>query len=68
MHFNVRNICGDYQEMTVDAIETGTMDKREATRLAQEMISAAEDLLHGADLPVASDSCGRIVQDLAEYL
>jgi len=68
MNFTVRNIAGEYQEMTVDAIETGTMGKKEAVRLAQAMISAAEELLHGADLPVNSDACGTIVEDLIEYL
>jgi len=68
MNFTVRGIGGEYQEMKVDAIDTGTMDKKEAIRLAQQMISAAEDLLYGADLRVNSDACGIIVEDLTEYL
>ena len=68
MHFNVRTIGGEYQEMTVDAIETGTLDKKEAIRLAQQMISAAEDLLYGVNLRVNSDACETIVEDLTEYL
>ena len=65
MNFNVRVICGEYQEMTVDAIETGTIDKKEAIKLAQDMISAADELLYNAGLMV---NCNAIVEDLDEYL
>lgn len=68
MNFNIRTIGGEYQEMTVDAIETGVMDKKEAIRLAQNMVSAAEDLLYRAGLRANSDACGTIVEDLSEYL
>jgi hypothetical protein len=68
MNFNVRTIGGEYQEMTVDAIETGTLDKKEAIRLAQQMVSAAEDLLYGVGLRGNSDACGTIVEDLTDYL
>ena len=67
MNFNVRTICGELQEMTVDAIETGTLGKKETILLAQQMISAAEDLLHRVDLRVNSDACGSIVEALDEH-
>ena len=68
MNFNVRNIGGDYQEMTVDAIETGTLDKKEAIRLAQKMVSAAEELLWGCDVKAETQMCGTIAEYLTEYL
>ena len=68
MNFNVRSICGVYQEMTVDAIETGTLDKKEAIGLAQEMVSAAEELLRGCGVKTESDMCGTITENLTEYL
>ena len=34
MKFNVRGICGKYTEMSVDEIETGTLDNDEAASLA----------------------------------
>ncbi len=68
MNFNVRVICGKYQEMTVDAIETGTLYKGQAIRLAQKMVSAAEDLLFCAGLRVNSDACGAIAENLEQHL
>jgi len=68
MNFNVRSIGNNLQEMSVDEIETGTMNGKEATRLAQSMISAAEDLLYGAGLREISDACGSIVEELTEAL
>ena len=68
MNFNVRNIGGNYQEMTVDAIETGTLDKKEAIRLAQKMVSAAEELLRGCDVKAETQMCGTIAEYLTEYL
>jgi len=68
MNFNVRSIGDNLQEMSVDEIETGTMNGKEATRLAQSMISAAEDLLYRAGLRAMSDACGDIVEELTEEL
>lgn len=63
MKFNVRSICNQYQEMSVDEIDTGVMGNDEAKRLAIEMIEAAEELLCGIDED-ASDACTRIVESL----
>jgi hypothetical protein len=68
MNFTVRNICGQYQEMKVDAIESGTLGKRESIELAQSLLMAAEDLLYGAEMRVASDVCGTLVEDLSEHI
>ena len=68
MNFNVRSIGSKYQEMTVDEMDTRTLDKKESIQLAQKMISAAEDLLYHAGLKANSDACGSIVEDLTEHL
>jgi len=63
VNFTVRDIGGKYQEMKVDAIETNTMDKKEAIELAYNMISAAGELLDGAGID--SDACGKIIHELS---
>jgi hypothetical protein len=58
MNFNVRSIGmgSEYKEMTVDAIKTGTLDKKEAIQLAKQMLSAVEDLLQGCDVKADRDA------------
>ena len=68
MNFSVRSIGADCLEMRVDAIDTGMLDRREAIRLAQRLIVAAEDVLHMAGLREESDDLGAIYQDLLYYL
>ena len=68
MNFDVRSICGKYQEVKVDEIDSGTLDTKEAIELAKNMIDAAEDLLWGADMKASSDACGRLLSDLSEHL
>jgi hypothetical protein len=68
MNFNVRNIGGKYQEMIVDESNTGTLDKRESIALAEKMIIASQELLHWSGMPVSSDACGLIQEDLNKYL
>ena len=63
MKFNVKSICNQYQEMSVDEIDTGVMDNDEARSLAIAMISAADDLLSGID-DDASDACTEIVEGI----
>ena len=69
MNFNVRTIGhSQLQEVSVDTIETGALNEKEAIRLAQQMVSVAEDLLYVVGLRANSDACGTIVEDLTEYL
>ncbi len=63
MRFNVRSICNQYQEMSVDEIDTGVMDNEQAKELAICMIAAADELLCGID-DAASDACTKIVETL----
>jgi hypothetical protein len=49
MHFNIHYIGSSLQEMSVDEIHTGTLNKEEAIKLAKEMIYAADELLCNAD-------------------
>ena len=63
MKFNVRGICGKYTEMSVDEIETGTLDNDEAAALAGDMIAAAAELLAHIDMDSASDACIKIIED-----
>ena len=48
MNITVKSICGTYQEVRVDMIETGTMDDKEARELAYNLLVAAEELLLGS--------------------
>jgi len=64
MNFHVRRIGKNHQEMKTDAIETGTMDKKEAVDQAKRLLRAAEELLYNADEREQSDICGFIVADL----
>ena len=57
MNFNVRNIGGEYNEMTVDECHTGSMDAQECRDLAMRMISAASEILYNIDEKEASDAC-----------
>ena len=68
MNFNVRYIGNDLQEMSVDEIDTGTMDKTEAIKQAQKMLSACDLLLYGAGLRVSSDICGGLSEDLNDFI
>jgi hypothetical protein len=68
MNFNIRHIGGEYVEMKVDAIETGTMDAQEAAELAVGMINAAAELLHTADISWASSMCCAISDGVTEHV
>jgi len=61
MNFNVRNIGGEYNEMTVDAIATGTMNAHECRDLAMKMMNAASELLYNINERDASNSCDAAV-------
>ncbi len=64
MKFNIKSICNQYQEMSVDEIDTGVMDNEQAKELAVGMISADDELLCGID-DAASDACTKIVESLS---
>ena len=64
MRFNVRSICNQYQEMSVDEIDTGVMDNDEARELSMSMIAAAGELLCGID-DEASDALTAITEKLS---
>ena len=49
MNITVRRIGGEYKEMYVDEIKTGTMDEKEAIGQAQVLIYAASELLRGCE-------------------
>jgi hypothetical protein len=68
MDFIIHYIGGEYVEMKVDAIETGTMDAREAAELAVEMINAASELLDAADISWASRLSDSLSDGLTEHL
>jgi hypothetical protein len=68
MNFKINNIGGEYVEMKVDVIETGTMDAREAAELAVEMIEAASELLGAADISWASRLCSAISDGVTEHV
>jgi hypothetical protein len=68
MEFNVRDICGKYQEMTVTELDTGALDNKESISTAIRLISAAEDLLWRAKERNSSDACGSIVEELTDRL
>jgi len=57
MNFNVRNIGGEYNEVTVDAIDSGTINSQECRDLAMRMMNAASELLYNIDEKEASDAC-----------
>ena len=61
MNFNVRSIGGKYSEMSVDEIQTGTLDELESCDLAIAMINAASELLWNAGDEVSSDACDNAV-------
>jgi hypothetical protein len=64
MRFNVRIICNQYQEMSVDEIDTGVMDNDQSRELAMSMIAAADELLCGID-DDASDALTAITEKLS---
>mgnify|MGYP003650571299 CR=1 FL=1 len=68
MNFNIHHIGGEYTEMKVDAIETGTMDSLEAAQLAGEMLDAASELLSASNIDWASNACGAISEGLSEHI
>jgi len=68
MNFNIHHIGGEYVEMKVDAIETGTMDSLEAAQLAGELLDAASELLSATNIDWASNACGSISQGLSEHI
>ena len=66
MNFSVRCIGGEYSEMKVDEIETGTLDAGEAVKLAKDMVSAAQDLLFYAGYESARSSCFTVLEILED--
>lgn len=49
MNFNLHWISNEYVEVSVDEINTGTLDAKEAKDLAVELIALASELLLVAD-------------------
>lgn len=66
MNFKVRSICNKYTEMSVDAIETSTLDKSEAQEIAFKMIRAAGELLHNVDCTHESIACDELLECIEE--
>lgn len=65
MNFTVKSICGKkYHEVTVDEIESGTMDNKEAKALAISMILAAGDLLYATGKRDYGDRCYATVDSI----
>lgn len=45
MNFKVHHICNQLVEVSVDSIETGTLNGKEASKLAREFLRVADELL-----------------------
>jgi len=50
MNFKVHVICGKLIEVTVDSVETGTLDEKEASEVAREFLRVAEELAEFASM------------------
>lgn len=68
MKFNLHYIGSNYQELSVDEISTGTMDKREAMEQAAELMSVASDLLDGASYDELSSQASSLHDALLKAL
>ena len=66
MDIKVRSIGGEYSEMEVDEINTGTLDKQGSLIQACALISAAEDLITNAGIEDygISNSLLQLITDL----
>lgn len=45
MNFNLHWISGKYVEVSVDEVNSGTLDAKEARELARDLISLVDELL-----------------------
>lgn len=68
MKFKVGFICGKYVELSVDAIESGTLDSVQAKVLALELINAAQDLLFGVSDREGGELCCNLHEEVSHSL
>tara|TARA_R110002153_G_scaffold217066_1_gene369539 strand:- start:367 stop:603 length:237 start_codon:yes stop_codon:yes gene_type:complete len=68
MKFKVNHIGYKYQEMAVDEIHTSTLNATEATELARDLVDAADELLHGAELESLSNICTSASEAITNHL
>jgi len=68
MKFKINHIGDKYQEMAVDEVHTGTLNTTEATELARDLVDAADELLHGAELESLSNICTSASEAITNHL